>query len=196
MDSSFHLGRPLSSDGDSSSARNIQPNTSSLSLPPLRSIDPLVQQFGTHQAQGPGLAAQLPSPNFPPISQYHPPLPGISHHHGSMPSGYPPSNLHEAGTPGGPMDPFPQPPSLLISPTEVHRALATGRQKKEVKRRTKTGCLTCRKRRIKVSHFSVGVQTRWQRSPGVTSCQSYGWITIITVLRLTRRRHESWRLNH
>jgi hypothetical protein len=28
-----------------------------------------------------------------------------------------------------------------------------GRSKKDVKRRTKTGCLTCRKRRIKVCYF-------------------------------------------
>ena len=31
------------------------------------------------------------------------------------------------------------------------RVLSGGRHKKEIKRRTKTGCLTCRKRRIKVS---------------------------------------------
>jgi hypothetical protein len=30
------------------------------------------------------------------------------------------------------------------------RILSGGRHKKEIKRRTKTGCLTCRKRRIKV----------------------------------------------
>lgn len=32
-----------------------------------------------------------------------------------------------------------------------NKLLSGGRHKKEVKRRTKTGCLTCRKRRIKVS---------------------------------------------
>lgn len=33
---------------------------------------------------------------------------------------------------------------------DPNKMLSGGRHKKEVKRRTKTGCLTCRKRRIKV----------------------------------------------
>lgn len=33
------------------------------------------------------------------------------------------------------------------------RPMSGGRHKKEIKRRTKTGCLTCRKRRIKVSEY-------------------------------------------
>lgn len=35
-------------------------------------------------------------------------------------------------------------------PGDPNKMLSGGRHKKEVKRRTKTGCLTCRKRRIKV----------------------------------------------
>jgi hypothetical protein len=35
------------------------------------------------------------------------------------------------------------------------RMLSGGRHKKEIKRRTKSGCLTCRKRRIKVSRAIV-----------------------------------------
>lgn len=35
-------------------------------------------------------------------------------------------------------------------PGDPNKMLSSGRHKKEVKRRTKTGCLTCRKRRIKV----------------------------------------------
>ena len=38
------------------------------------------------------------------------------------------------------------------------RVLSGGRHKKEIKRRTKTGCLTCRKRRIKVSAEFNGVR--------------------------------------
>ncbi|KAK7995285.1 hypothetical protein PG990_014058 [Apiospora arundinis] len=34
-------------------------------------------------------------------------------------------------------------------PNDPRSVLASGRHKKEIKRRTKTGCLTCRKRRIK-----------------------------------------------
>jgi hypothetical protein len=42
-----------------------------------------------------------------------------------------------------------------LPPQGDQRILSGGRHKKEIKRRTKTGCLTCRKRRIKVreSHF-------------------------------------------
>ena len=39
----------------------------------------------------------------------------------------------------------------LRYPVPPERVMSGGRHKKEIKRRTKTGCLTCRKRRIKVS---------------------------------------------
>lgn len=54
------------------------------------------------------------------------------------------------------------------------RVLSGGRHKKEIKRRTKTGCLTCRKRRIKVSLESNGIrlagrdvtrEARWSSLP-------------------------------
>lgn len=42
--------------------------------------------------------------------------------------------------------------SMPLPPNQMDaRQLSGGRHKKEIKRRTKTGCLTCRKRRIKVS---------------------------------------------
>lgn len=41
--------------------------------------------------------------------------------------------------------------------TPSERQISGGRHKKEIKRRTKTGCLTCRKRRIKVSERMKGV---------------------------------------
>jgi hypothetical protein len=44
-------------------------------------------------------------------------------------------------------------------PGDPSKMLPGGRHKKEVKRRTKTGCLTCRKRRIKVRHFSGDAET-------------------------------------
>jgi hypothetical protein len=43
-----------------------------------------------------------------------------------------------------------QPIRYPISPATDNRMMSGGRHKKEIKRRTKTGCLTCRKRRIKV----------------------------------------------
>jgi hypothetical protein len=44
---------------------------------------------------------------------------------------------------------YPIPPQ---APMDV-RQMSGGRHKKEIKRRTKSGCLTCRKRRIKVCVF-------------------------------------------
>lgn len=37
---------------------------------------------------------------------------------------------------------------------------AGGRHKKDIKRRTKTGCLTCRKRRIKVSAYHLNTHSK------------------------------------
>jgi hypothetical protein len=45
------------------------------------------------------------------------------------------------------------PSSSYSLPGDPNKMLSGGRHKKEVKRRTKTGCLTCRKRRIKVCWF-------------------------------------------
>lgn len=42
-------------------------------------------------------------------------------------------------------------PQVPVPPEQ--RVMSGGRHKKEIKRRTKTGCLTCRKRRIKVSSY-------------------------------------------
>ncbi|KAF3932293.1 hypothetical protein ABW19_dt0205392 [Dactylella cylindrospora] len=71
----------------------------------------------------------------------------------------PPSSLSSMQgyyLPGGPQhlgNPQHQPPNMryalpsVMQPSE--RIMSGGRHKKEIKRRTKTGCLTCRKRRIK-----------------------------------------------
>lgn len=61
--------------------------------------------------------------------------------------------------------------ALPPQPAMDARAMPGGRHKKEIKRRTKTGCLTCRKRRIKVSDaFSV-----------VMSCQVV-WCRVVVVV--------------
>ena len=134
------------------SARDVEPTTASLSLPPLRSIDPL-QRFTAHPSQDAGLSKGLPPPGLPPISQYHhPQLPGISQYH--ITSSNPRLGHGTAtGHPTVQVDCLPHPTSLPIAPSGSHRLLSGGRHKKEVKRRTKTGCLTCRRRRIKVSHL-------------------------------------------
>ena len=49
---------------------------------------------------------------------------------------------------------YPIPPQ---APMDV-RQMSGGRHKKEIKRRTKSGCLTCRKRRIKVRVFASSVE--------------------------------------
>ena len=94
-----------------------------------------------------------PQPMYAPVAingQIAPPPPPPSHHHPPPP---PPAQYHPAqyhysnGLPpampsnGGVNGRYPLPPHVINAP----------RQKKDIKRRTKTGCLTCRKRRIKVS---------------------------------------------
>ena len=116
---------------------------SGVNLPPLRTMDgrPASQQAGQ---TSPGMASQAPaqlqpgamgSPLPPPITpmppQYYPNIPPPGH---------------------GMTDPN-QPMRYPLAPDA--RMMSGGRHKKEIKRRTKTGCLTCRKRRIKVSRHPL-----------------------------------------
>lgn len=105
-------------------------NMQALNLPPIRSGDggPQVQQ---------------PPPPPPPQQQ---PQPGQ----------VPPQSMQYYLAPGQPYPTQPGDPnahmrfgSIPIPPADS-RIMSGGRHKKEIKRRTKTGCLTCRKRRIKV----------------------------------------------
>ena len=63
---------------------------------------------------------------------------------------------------------------------DANRMLSGGRHKKEVKRRTKTGCLTCRKRRIKVRiccierEMVLGVDGVVQRARAGTAKSRFG----------------------
>ncbi|KAI4140477.1 MAG: hypothetical protein LQ341_003828 [Variospora aurantia] len=110
----------------------------SINLPPIRtSMDtrPQSQQGQQHTPQHPPqqplgqpqMVASLPPP------MYYPAMPGQS-----LP---PPQHMSVTSDPNQPMR-YPLPPS-------DGRMMSGGRHKKEIKRRTKTGCLTCRKRRIK-----------------------------------------------
>ena len=102
-----------------------------LSLPPIHTIDgrpqppqPPQQQQQQQQGQGqgqPGTQTQMP--------------PVMGHYYGQ-------------GQPFQPTTDPSQPMRYPIPPDG--RVMSGGRHKKEIKRRTKTGCLTCRKRRIKV----------------------------------------------
>ncbi|KAF2018704.1 hypothetical protein BU24DRAFT_458448 [Aaosphaeria arxii CBS 175.79] len=112
------------------------PQGSNMSLPPLN-LPPIrgLQDGQSQQPPQPQHGQQpMGSPLPPPphgMAQYYPhghaPPPGQS-----MPMA---GGLHQIRYP--------------LPPQADQRILSGGRHKKEIKRRTKTGCLTCRKRRIK-----------------------------------------------
>ncbi|KAL8733698.1 MAG: hypothetical protein Q9166_001891 [cf. Caloplaca sp. 2 TL-2023] len=136
---------PPSNHGQNTEAYRASPTGSnvslpSLSLPPIRTIDGRPQsqqgQQGTHhqsQQQQVG-QPQMGSPLPPPMNSYYPGMPGQS-----LP---PPQHMSVTS------DPNQQPMRYPLPPPDG-RMMSGGRHKKEIKRRTKTGCLTCRKRRIK-----------------------------------------------
>ncbi|KAL9604512.1 MAG: hypothetical protein Q9219_000477 [cf. Caloplaca sp. 3 TL-2023] len=86
-----------------------------------------------HQSQQQVGQPQMAAPLPPPIGSYYPGMPSQS-----LP---PPQHMNVTSDPTQPMR-YPLPPP-------DGRMMSGGRHKKEIKRRTKTGCLTCRKRRIK-----------------------------------------------
>jgi hypothetical protein len=101
------------------------PQVPNMSLPPLN-LPPIRLQDGQTQPsqQQQQQGQQMGSPHPPPqhaMNQYYP---------------------HPAHAQQGQLPPQGE---------SGQRILSGGRHKKEIKRRTKTGCLTCRKRRIKVS---------------------------------------------
>lgn len=105
-----------------------------LNLPPIRLQDGQTQPSQQQQQQG---QQQMGSPLPPP-------------QHG-LPQYYP----HPSHAPQGQQINMGSAQHLAmryqLPPQGEQRILSGGRHKKEIKRRTKTGCLTCRKRRIKVS---------------------------------------------
>lgn len=116
---------------DTQAGANMQP----LNLPPIRAGDEGQQaQQQSHPPPQQQQQAQQPQ------SQLHPgqpPAPSMQYY---LAPGQP--------YPAGPPDPS-QHMRYPIPPADS-RIMSGGRHKKEIKRRTKTGCLTCRKRRIKV----------------------------------------------
>ncbi|KAI7125903.1 hypothetical protein KC316_g17580, partial [Hortaea werneckii] len=104
---------------------------------------------GQNSMQSPSLLPPIHQGGLPAQPQY-----------GAHPAAYVPAPPYAAYQNGG-MHPMPMPPNVApngqngmmrypIPQVPVDsRTVTTGRHKKEIKRRTKTGCLTCRKRRIK-----------------------------------------------
>ncbi|OBT88261.1 hypothetical protein VE02_02759 [Pseudogymnoascus sp. 03VT05] len=127
-------------------------SNSSMSLPSMRTLDPhqqqaqqqqqqqqqmqqQVQQQQQQQQQHPQhMGSQLP----PPVAQMGGPY---YHNNQTLPH---PSHQYSNVT----SDPTGQNMRYAL-PGPDNRVMSGGRHKKEIKRRTKTGCLTCRKRRIK-----------------------------------------------
>ncbi|KAI9836122.1 MAG: hypothetical protein M1837_003456 [Sclerophora amabilis] len=99
-----------------------------LSLPPIRSIDPRPHQQGQ---------APMGSPLPPPVAQM-----GNYYHGPGQPMPHPQQHPNITSSPHNQ-------PLRYPLPAPDGRIMSGGRHKKEIKRRTKTGCLTCRKRRIK-----------------------------------------------
>lgn len=126
------------------------PSTTPLNLPPLRSIDPRQQQQQQNVYQHSPSTSAASTYGGAPIGH------GYAHVQSQMSSVAPQAHYypHQIAHHAGPYDPvnYPPNPAMMRYPLpmgDVGRNLPPGRHKKEVKRRTKTGCLTCRKRRIK-----------------------------------------------
>lgn len=118
----------------------------SLNLPPIRAIDgqsqppPPPPQPPYLQQSAPAGQHQTGSPLPPPVANM---------------SGYYPQQTHGMPNLTQPMGITSSPQAMgmrypLPAQGQDQRIMSGGRHKKEIKRRTKTGCLTCRKRRIKV----------------------------------------------
>lgn len=107
----------------------------SLSLPPLRAIDPR----NPTSVQAP-MGSPIPAGGTP-VANYYVAAAAAGQAQSLPPPG---AHMNITSTPHaqGLRYPLPAP--------EGGRIMSGGRHKKEIKRRTKTGCLTCRKRRIKV----------------------------------------------
>lgn len=148
--------------------------SSSISLPPISAIN------FNHSQHGRGHAAsqELSHHAIPPPARTLP-LPYYSSMQAMpQPEYVQPARPMYAGvqTPYGMPMRMPLPSS---SDTSGMMGYAPGRhaqKTKDVKRRTKTGCMTCRKRRIKVSQFSFPLPSTFQKhhETGIEICDFRG----------------------
>jgi hypothetical protein len=123
-----------------------------VNLPPLSSIDPR-QQGSSHSPSPAAAQTQLQQPGLPEhIPQYGTLLPSMSQYYGSQLN----ASGQYVGGPAAPIAVASAGSRFPIAPTsDPNSIISGGRHKKEVKKRTKTGCMTCRKRRIKVGNLKV-----------------------------------------
>ncbi|PZC95845.1 C6 finger domain protein [Pyrenophora tritici-repentis] len=147
MQSSYTYPPPQGQQSNEGGYRS-SPQGANMSLPPLNLPPIRVQDGQQPQAQQQPQQQPMGSPLPPPQQQQQ------QQH--QMPQYY----AHPAhAQPGPPMmaNMGPQFNSMRyqLPPQPDQRVLSGGRHKKEIKRRTKTGCLTCRKRRIKPSFHAI-----------------------------------------
>ncbi|KAI1810409.1 hypothetical protein GGS20DRAFT_187511 [Poronia punctata] len=113
----------------------LAPPNNAMPLPSMRTFDPVQQQSQQQQHMAMAMpVSPVPSVSSQPPLSYYAQQVAI----GGM-AGHPYANL--------PSDTMSQ--RYALPPGGPGAALTGSRHKKEIKRRTKTGCLTCRKRRIK-----------------------------------------------
>ncbi|KAF2131554.1 hypothetical protein P153DRAFT_286371 [Dothidotthia symphoricarpi CBS 119687] len=115
------------------------PQNANMSLPPLN-LPPIRLQDGQQ-------APPQHQPAQQPMNASHPPPPHSMPQYYGHPGAPPPGQQMNMGN----MGPAQYAAMRYQLPPQQgdQRVLSGGRHKKEIKRRTKTGCLTCRKRRIK-----------------------------------------------
>lgn len=131
--------------------------SSSISLPPISTINHSGYQHAIHSHPS---VQEMPQHATVPPARTLPPLPGYYTPVHTMPQ---PEYVQQARSmyPGQPYQMMPVGrmalPSSMMDTTGMigYTPSRHAPKAKEVKRRTKTGCMTCRKRRIKVRfHFS------------------------------------------
>ncbi|KAK5168029.1 uncharacterized protein LTR77_006596 [Saxophila tyrrhenica] len=112
-------------------------------LPPIGDFNGQMMQTAQPQYATVAMNGQMQQPPPPPAHHHHPPptyhAPQYHYANGMPPTM--PSNVGVNGQNGGALPRYALPPQMMVGPNP--------RPKKDIKRRTKTGCLTCRKRRIK-----------------------------------------------
>ncbi|KAI9735246.1 MAG: hypothetical protein M1834_001836 [Cirrosporium novae-zelandiae] len=111
----------------------------SLNLPPIRNINQSGQQQPGQQQQQPTTPQQQPAVPAPVGSPLPPSMGNMGPYYPQPPG----QNMPQMSVTSN------QPMRYALPAAPDARIMSGGRHKKEIKRRTKTGCLTCRKRRIK-----------------------------------------------
>lgn len=136
-------------DYNNMSATSLGSMSSSISLPPISTIDLHQSQQAHHQP--PDMAhhvVPMPPRTLPPLPHYSYGMPSMQmpqpEYVTSARPPYPGMQTAYGIGPGRMPLPSTSDPNIIIAPSRQYH------KTKEVKRRTKTGCMTCRKRRIKV----------------------------------------------